>query len=57
MSATFSRLTDRRVEDRAKVSSERLLVQGRSLFVPKAARGGEVFSSKRLWANLLGLVD
>lgn len=57
LSATFFRLTDRRVEDRAKVPSEELSVQGRKLFVPKAARGVAVFSFKRLCANPLGAAD
>jgi len=57
LSATFFRLTDRRVEDRAKVPSETLNVQGRTLFVPKAARGVAVFSFKRLCANPLGPAD
>jgi cell division protein ZapE len=57
LSATFFRLTDRRVEDRAKVPSEELNVQGRALFVPKAARGVAVFSFKRLCANPLGTAD
>jgi cell division protein ZapE len=38
-------LTDRRIEDRAKVPSEELDIKGRKLFVPKAARGVAVFSS------------
>ncbi|MBY0475577.1 MAG: AFG1 family ATPase [Nitrosomonas sp.] len=57
LSATFFRLTDRRVEDRHKVPSEELNVQGRMLFVPKAARGVAVFSFKRLCANPLGTAD
>jgi cell division protein ZapE len=57
LSTTFFRLTDRRVEDRAKVPSEELHVQGRTLFVPKAARGVAVFSFKRLCANPLGPAD
>jgi cell division protein ZapE len=57
LSAVFFNLTDRRVEDRAKVPSETLNVQGRLLFVPKAARGVAVFSFKRLCANPLGSAD
>ncbi len=57
LSATFFRLTDRRVEDRHKVPSEELNVQGRMLFVPKAARGVAVFSFWRLCANPLGTAD
>lgn len=57
LAATFFRLTDRRIEDRAKVPSEVLNVQGRTLFVPKSARGVAVFSFKRLCANPLGAAD
>lgn len=57
LSATFFRLTDRSIEDRNKVPSEELNVQGRTLFVPKAARGVAVFSFKRLCANPLGTAD
>lgn len=57
LSVIFFRLTDRRVEDRAKVPSETLNVQGRTLLVPKAARGVAVFSFKRLCANPLGPAD
>lgn len=45
------------MEDRDKVPSEELTVQGRTLFVPKAARGVAVFSFKRLCANPLGAAD
>ena len=55
--AIFFRLTDRSIADRAKVPSEELTVQGRTLFVPKAARGVAVFSFKRLCANPLGSAD
>jgi cell division protein ZapE len=57
LAVIFFRLTDRRIEDRAKVPSEELNVQGRKLFVPKAARGVAVFSFKRLCANPLGSAD
>ncbi|SFD94443.1 cell division protein ZapE [Nitrosomonas sp. Nm166] len=57
LAAIFFRLTDRSIEDRAKVPSEELDVQGRMLFVPKAARGVAVFSFKRLCANPLGPAD
>jgi len=57
LSEAFFRLTDREVEDRDKVPSETLTVQGRELFVPKAARGVAVFSFKRLCANPLGAAD
>lgn len=57
LSAAFFRLTDRSVEDRHKVPSGELIVQGRRLFVPKSARGVAVFSFKRLCANPLGTAD
>ncbi len=57
LSATFFRLTDRSIADRAKVPSEELHVHGRTLFVPKSARGVAVFSFKRLCANPLGTAD
>ena len=57
LSAAFFRLTDRDVENRDKVPSAELTVQGRTLFVPKSARGVAVFSFKRLCANPLGAAD
>ncbi len=57
LSTTFFRLTDRNIEDRDKVPSGELIVQGRKLFVPKSARGVAVFSFKRLCANPLGAAD
>jgi len=57
LSEAFFRLTDRDVENRDKVPSGELSVQGRTLFVPKAARGVAVFSFKRLCANPLGAAD
>lgn len=57
LSSTFFRLTDRRIEDRAKVPSEELDIKGRMLFVPKAARGVAVFSFKRLCENPYGTAD
>ncbi len=57
LSEAFFRLTDRDVENRDKVPSDELTVQGRKLFVPKAARGVAVFSFKRLCANPLGAAD
>ncbi len=57
LSAAFFRLTDRDIKDRAKVPSAELNIQGRTLFVPKAARGVAVFSFKRLCANPLGPAD
>lgn len=57
LAISFFQLTDRRIEDRDKVPSEELIVQGRKLFVPKAAKGVAVFSFKRLCANPLGAAD
>ncbi len=57
LSTAFFCLTDRSVEDRDKVPSGELTVQGRKLFVPKSARGVAVFSFKRLCANPLGSAD
>lgn len=57
LSEAFFRLTDRDIKDRAKVPSAELNVQGRTLFVPKSARGVAVFSFKRLCANPLGSAD
>lgn len=57
LSEAFFRLTDRNVEDRDKVPTGELTVQGRTLFVPKCARGVAVFSFKRLCANPLGSAD
>ncbi len=57
LSEAFFRLTDRDVENRDKVPTAQLLVQGRKLFVPKSARGVAVFSFKRLCANPLGSAD
>lgn len=57
LAAIFFRLTDRSIEDRDKVPSDELIVQGRKLFVPKSARGVAVFSFKRLCANPLGPAD
>ena len=57
LSEAFFRLTDRDVDDRDKVPSDELIVQGRKLFVPKSARGVAVFSFKRLCASALGSAD
>lgn len=57
LSEAFFRLTDRDVENRDKVPSGELEVQGRKIFVPKCARGVAVFSFKRLCANPLGAAD
>lgn len=54
----FFRLTDREVDDPAKVPSGEIEVGGgRRLFVPKACKGVAVFSFKRLCANPLGAAD
>lgn len=56
--ADFYRLTDRAVDDPAKVPSEEIDVAGaRRLFVPKACKGVAVFSFKRLCARPLGAAD
>ncbi len=57
LSAAFFRLTDRNVEDRHKVPTDEVEVQGRKVFVPKAARGVAVFSFKRLCAAALWAGD
>ncbi|GIX16748.1 MAG: cell division protein ZapE [Rhodothalassiaceae bacterium] len=53
----FYQLTDREVEDPAKVPSDEIIVGGRRIFVPKAIRGVAVFSFKRLCANPHGAAD
>ncbi|MGF1606446.1 MAG: cell division protein ZapE [Rhodothalassiaceae bacterium] len=53
----FFRMTDRSIDDADKVPTEEIEVQGRRIFVPKAARGVAVFSFKRLCANPLGAAD
>ena len=53
----FWALTDRDVGDAATVPSDEIEVQGRKLFVPKAARGVGVFSFKRLCDSPLGAAD
>jgi cell division protein ZapE len=58
LSEAFFRLTDYPVEDRAKVPTEELAVQGsRSLHVPKSLKGVAVFSFKRLCAQARGASD
>ncbi|TNE39877.1 MAG: cell division protein ZapE [Sphingomonadales bacterium] len=58
LSASFFRLTDYPVEDRAHVPSEDIPVPGgRILHVPKALKGVAVFSFKRLCAEARGAVD
>jgi cell division protein ZapE len=58
LSAAFFRLTDFSVEDRAKVPSEDIPVQGgRTLHVPKSLKGVAVFSFKRLCGEPRGAAD
>jgi cell division protein ZapE len=57
LSGDFFRLTDFPVEDRTHVPAEDLIVQGRTLHVPKALKGVAVFSFKRLCAEARGAAD
>jgi len=58
LSAAFFRLTDFSVEDRAKVPSEDIPVQGgRRLHVPKSLKGVAVFSFRRLCGEARGAPD
>ena len=57
LSGDFFRLTDFPVTDRANVPSENLIVQGRTLHVPKALKGVAVFSFKKLCAEARGAAD
>ena len=57
LTEAFRTMTDRDVDDTSIVPSEEIEVQGRTLFVPKAARGVAVFSFKRLCDNPLGAGD
>lgn len=58
LSAAFFRLTDFSVEDRAKVPSEDIPVQGgRMLHVPKSLKGVAVFSFRRLCGEARGAAD
>jgi cell division protein ZapE len=58
LSAAFFRLTDYPVEDRARVPSEDIPVQGgRTLHVPKSLKGVAVFSFKRLCGEPRGAAD
>lgn len=58
LSDAFFRLTDYPVEDRAKVPSDDIPVQGgRTLHVPKSLKGVAVFSFKRLCAAARGAPD
>ena len=55
LSAAFFRLTDHEVTD--PVPSEDLVVQGRSLHVPKALKGVAVFSFRKLCGEARGAAD
>ncbi|GGE05210.1 cell division protein ZapE [Polymorphobacter glacialis] len=58
MSETFFRMTDYPVEDRARVPTETLALQGgRTLHVPKSLKGVAVFSFARLCKQPLGAAD
>ncbi len=57
LSGDFFRLTDYPPEDRAHVPSEEIVVQGRSLHVPKSLKGVAVFSFKRLCGEARGAAD
>jgi cell division protein ZapE len=57
LSAAFFQLTDYPVEDRAKVPSDTIEVQGRVTVVPKALKGVAVFSFKRLCEAPLWTAD
>ena len=58
LSEAFFRLTDYPVEDRAKVPSEDIPVQGgRTMHVPKSLKGVAVFSFKRLCVAARGASD
>ncbi|MBV8238295.1 MAG: cell division protein ZapE, partial [Sphingomonas sp.] len=57
LSAAFFRLTDYPPEDRDHVPSEDIIVQGRTLHVPKSLKGVAVFSFKRLCAEARGSAD
>jgi len=55
--AAFMQLTDRSVDDTSLVPSAELEVMGRSVHVPRSARGVAVFSFKRLCASATGAAD
>lgn len=57
LSGDFFRLTDYPPEDRAHVPSEDIVVQGRTLHVPKSLKGVAVFSFKRLCGEARGAAD
>ncbi|MBW6526800.1 AFG1 family ATPase [Sphingomonas sp. RHCKR7] len=57
LSAAFYRLTDYPPEDRDHVPSEELVVQGRTLRVPKTLKGVAVFAFKKLCGEARGAAD
>ncbi len=57
LSAAFFRLTDYPPEDRDHVPSEELMVQGRTLRVPKTLKGVAVFAFKKLCGEARGTAD
>lgn len=57
LSAAFFRLTDFSTDDKEHVPSEELVVQGRTLLVPKSLKGVAVFSFKRLCGEARGVAD
>lgn len=57
LSAAFFRLTDYPPEDRQHVPAEELIVQGRSLRVPKTLKGVAVFAFKKLCGEARGAAD
>ncbi|MBN8808627.1 MAG: AFG1 family ATPase [Sphingomonas sp.] len=57
LSAAFFRLTDYPPEDAEHVPSEELVVQGRTLRVPKALKGVAVFAFRKLCGEARGAAD
>ena len=57
LSADFFRLTDYPAEDRAHVPEAEILVQGRTLRVPKSLKGVAVFAFKKLCGEARGAAD
>jgi cell division protein ZapE len=57
LSAAFFRLTDYPPEDRDHVPAEEIIVQGRTLNVPKSLKGVAVFAFKKLCGEARGAAD
>ena len=57
LSAAFFRLTDFSTDDSEHVPAEDLIVQGRTLRVPKSLKGVAVFSFKKLCGEARGVAD